>query len=376
MLLAGLNVSTAVGPAPRLATRSEFLEQFKALITEGVSVDRPISLILANLDHFKAINNQYGHLVGDEILEEVSALLLQRTAGCTAVARIGGDLMAVLQHSALAGARCRARELKDEIAAKQFPRGIRLTASFGVAWIVGEAPFEELLKRAEACLYAAKAKGRDCVVDSDEFDAAMQGITDDPETFDNENKLRVLADRLNRAVLARSRMIAGRFKAEAEHDGLTGLYNRRYFDRRLDRELENARTQSRALSIALLDLDHFGNINRVYGYPTGDKALQTLSEILRNSIRTRDWAARYGGEEFGIVMPDTSVEQALRIADQIRAELEQQVIVAYDGRTFGITASLGIADLNGQPLRPIDFVQRASDKLRHAKEIGRNRVCA
>src|SRR3974390_1187737 len=98
-LLAGLNVSTAVGMAPHLATRFELLARFEAHIAEGVSVDRPISLILANLDHFKSINNQYGHLIGDEILEEVSALLLQRTAECTTVARIGGDLMAVLQHS-------------------------------------------------------------------------------------------------------------------------------------------------------------------------------------------------------------------------------------------------------------------------------------
>jgi two-component system, cell cycle response regulator len=357
-----------------LTTRQDLLSRFDRMIAEGIEPDHPVSLTLANLDHFKAINLEYGHLVGDEIVEELTALLIQRSAVEVVIARIGGDLFTFLERTGLEDAKERADALRREISRVSFSKGIHLTASFGVATATSPVPFGNLLQDAEACLYAAKAKGRDCVVDSAEFATMVGHSPHDAEIVDNENKLRVLTDRLGRAVQLRSRGIAGRLNVEIDRDGLTGLYNRRYLDRRLAREIEAAHKRSRGFTLSLLDLDHFGNINRTYGYPAGDTALQAMAEILQENIRSTDWVARYGGEEFCLVLPDTPIEEAVPVAERIRAALALRVMRSHDGREFGITVSQGLVQFGPRDRCGADLIQRAGEKLREAKNGGRNRV--
>jgi len=356
-----------------LAPRNELLLHYDRLLADGIARARPVSLILANLDRFKAVNLEIGPLAADQVLEQASAILAQDIATEHRIARIGGDLFAILQQSDLAAAKRHAEFLRQEIAQTTFANGIRLTASFGVAATTEAKSFEDLLREAEACLYAAKANGRNCVEDSEEFAAQA---ADDKELFDNDNKIRVLTDRLSDALRLRSRSVAGRLKAEADRDGLTGLFNRRYFDRRLNREFESARALSKHLSIVFLDLDLFGNVNRTYGHPAGDEALRTFARALRDSIRSTDWAARYGGEEFCVVLPETSAGDAYLIAERIRAALRQASVACHDGRTFRMTVSQGVAELVSNDTCPTDLVQRASDRLRKAKNDGRDRISA
>lgn len=201
----------------------------------------------------------------------------------------------------------------------------------------------------------------------------------DVEIQGYEDRIRVLTQRLSDDLARRSRRIIARLREDVERDGLTGLYNRRYFDERMPRELENVVRHDRYLSVAMIDLDKFGEVNRTFGFPGGDRALVLAAATFMDSVRTVDWVARYGGEEFVVVMPDTQLDEAVAVAERIRERVEAGSTSAVDGREIRITASLGVVELDGalastSPPVP-DFIQRASDKVREAKTGGRNRVC-
>ncbi len=148
---------------------------------------------------------------------------------------------------------------------------------------------------------------------------------------------------------------------------------RRYFDARLSREAETARKHGRALAIALIDLDHFHDVNASFGYPTGDLVLRRFAEIARHGVRLTDWLARYGGEEFCLVMPDTDLDTAARVAERLRAQVAAAEIHSIDQRRVGLTASIGVAQLAPAD-EPLTLVQRASEALLAAKQAGRNRL--
>jgi len=114
----------------------------------------------------------------------------------------------------------------------------------------------------------------------------------------------------------------------------------------LPRELDKARRHDRRLTVALLDLDHFGAINKTYGFPTGDRALRAAVAILQAGVRAGDWVARYGGEEFCAVMPDTDLAAGCQVAERIRAALSAEIVNAYDRRSFRVTASIGVVELD------------------------------
>ncbi len=105
-------------------------------------------------------------------------------------------------------------------------------------------------------------------------------------------------------------------------DGLTKLYNHRFFQDALRREFTRSQRQKTPLSLALLDIDHFKNFNDTYGHQQGDIVLQELARTLRVQVRSLDVVARYGGEEFAVIMPDASLEVALRVAERLRAAVE------------------------------------------------------
>ncbi|WP_313945257.1 GGDEF domain-containing protein [Calothrix parietina] len=177
---------------------------------------------------------------------------------------------------------------------------------------------------------------------------------------------------INEMVLKASRL-AQKYRAEAEHDGLTEVFNRRYLDRLLPREIEKSHKYKKLLVVILLDLDHFGEVNRTYGFPTGDRALKTAAQILKNNVRSVDWVTRYGGEEFCIVMADTDLNTACQIAERIRQALSQEIVTAYNSQQFYMTASFGVVELIEKDV-PVALLQRASDKVREAKKNGRNQI--
>ena len=359
-----------------VADRRGFHERAKTLLAAR-EAGESLCLVLLNLDSFKRINDQWGHDAGDHLLREVGHLLRRYALGAGLVARLSGDGFAILLRGDLEQGAALAEFLRDQLATHPFggeTAPIRLTASFGVVARSGSIPVETLLQETERCLYAAKEQGRNRVVTAAEFDALAEANGQDALIADFENRLRVLASRVTGALVLNARHLARQYRAEADHDGLTGLFNRRYLDRLLPRELDKSRQHARRLTLALLDLDQFGAINKTYGFPTGDRALRAAVAVLQAGIRAGDWVARYGGEEFCAVMPDTDLAAGRQVAERIRSALSAETVHAYDGRPFRVTASIGVVELGPEDADPVALCQRASDRVQEAKRGGRNRI--
>lgn len=166
-------------------------------------------------------------------------------------------------------------------------------------------------------------------------------------------------------------------KTESFTDGLTRLKNRKWFDTKLLEEVSQALESGSPLSLALLDLDKFKQVNDNYGHSTGDRVLQWSGVKLLENVKGRDSAARYGGEEFAVLLPDTQLSDAEKLMEKIRKQFEVvQWTHTQSGRSMGrITASFGIAQLEDGE-QPKDLLDRADTNLYSAKAAGRNRVIA
>ncbi|WP_375773247.1 GGDEF domain-containing protein [Archangium gephyra] len=158
-------------------------------------------------------------------------------------------------------------------------------------------------------------------------------------------------------------------------DGLTQIYNRRYFEEALEREVSRSRRYERSLALVMFDVDHFKQVNDRYGHLAGDYVLKQLASALKTRIRREDVFARYGGEEFGMLLPEIDAPGAVQLADKARRLVEKQRF-EFDKNVIPVTISLGVAVLAADH-RDLEDLKRAADaKLYEAKAAGRNRVCA
>jgi diguanylate cyclase len=164
-------------------------------------------------------------------------------------------------------------------------------------------------------------------------------------------------------------------RAESLTDPLTGLGNRKYFDRSIETAVQNALADGEPLSLLMFDIDHFKSFNDSYGHLTGDQVLRLVGMSLRQTIKGQDITARYGGEEFAVVLPSTALRQALTVADHIRrAVMAKELKKKSTGEILGrVTISVGVSML--KPGDDTDaLIERADACLYAAKRNGRNRV--
>lgn len=159
-------------------------------------------------------------------------------------------------------------------------------------------------------------------------------------------------------------------------DELTGLYNRRYFDRHLSVLLSKAQEQGRDMALIMLDLDHFKSVNDTYGHDAGDAVLKEFAVRLQRNIRGVDLACRYGGEEFVVLMPDTDFSQAERVAERARLAMSDFPFKANATVSLPLTVSVGLAMNASASDTPETLLKRADVALYQAKRSGRNRVCS
>jgi len=163
-------------------------------------------------------------------------------------------------------------------------------------------------------------------------------------------------------------------REQSIHDPLTGLFNRRYMEETLEREVSRVTRQTHPLGIIMLDIDHFKSFNDTYGHAMGDAVLQGLGRFLQDHIRKEDIACRYGGEEFLLIMPDIALDIALERAERLCQNAHEIRVKDRDQIHSGITLSLGVAAYP-QHGQTIESVLRATDAaLYRAKQAGRNRV--
>ncbi|HYP58115.1 MAG TPA: PleD family two-component system response regulator [Beijerinckia sp.] len=159
-------------------------------------------------------------------------------------------------------------------------------------------------------------------------------------------------------------------------DPLTGLNNRRYLETHLTGLVEQAAREGRRLSLMILDIDHFKLVNDVHGHDAGDEVLKYFAGRVKQAIRTGDLICRLGGEEFVVVMPDTDLVVAARIAERVRSNVEKDVFAIFSGKqSIPVTVSIGLAE-RGLEDRPEGLFRRADKALYRSKQSGRNRVSA
>jgi diguanylate cyclase (GGDEF)-like protein len=161
-------------------------------------------------------------------------------------------------------------------------------------------------------------------------------------------------------------------------DGLTQIYNKRYFLETLEREISRAHRYRRELSLIMFDIDHFKKVNDTYGHLAGDYVLKQLASVIKARIRREDIMARYGGEEFAIILPEIDSFNAVQFADKIRKLIEKTTF-KFEETKIPVTISVGVSSVgpgsaNADLHNPVEFIKTADDKLYQAKSQGRNQV--
>lgn len=167
---------------------------------------------------------------------------------------------------------------------------------------------------------------------------------------------------------------ADRLQKEANHDHLTGLLNRRSFAILIEKTWALSKRHGHPLCLISFDIDHFKSVNDDYGHDVGDKAIQHISNVIRQSTRMSDSVARFGGEEFMVMLPHTSKQDASKLADKIREKIEQSPLHLKQ-LILEITVSGGVSECENTDGNIEEALKRSDDALYQAKNAGRNKIC-
>jgi len=196
---------------------------------------------------------------------------------------------------------------------------------------------------------------------------SIEVINKNSGSFDSDDML-ILTALANQVAVA---IENARLYEESIVDGLTGLYQRKYFELRLEEELKRSKRYKHPLNLVMIDIDYFKRVNDEHGHLMGDAVLKEVASVFKKSIRLEDVVARYGGEEFVLIMPHTSVENMRKTGERLRAEIEEMEISG-----IRITISVGIGHFDGKEMdfNHRDLINRADRALYLAKKRGRNRV--
>lgn len=178
------------------------------------------------------------------------------------------------------------------------------------------------------------------------------------------------------SLVAENQQLQQVYLQQAMTDSLTGLYNRRWLENALSRQVSRSSISERPLALILLDIDHFGAFNDEFGHIAGDHALFAVSQVLMNSVRPTDLVARYGGQQFAVVLPDSDANGARLVAERVREAVSEAVIIMFDESILpSLTVSLGISETRDGSTAE-ELLADADAALRRAKKKGRNSTSA
>jgi diguanylate cyclase (GGDEF)-like protein len=356
-----------------LLTRDAFLRA----LTQRIRANKPedlTGLLFIDLDQFKMINDRLGHVIGDRVLQTIGQSLPRSLARSDAVARLGGDEFAciitradpdtIVRHS-LRLLRCISELDLPEL--REIPSLPRITASAGLTFVRPDVDLDKLLHEADMAAYQAKSMGRNRLEVFDRLADAAKQSSLDLNLAHFENVTRVATERLVEMITLKSRRLISEAQEKANWCSTTGLYSRDYFNAQMPRELADALAQSRALTVALMDIDGFGRYNKIHGWPTGDRVLRTFGSVARANVRATDWVARFGGDEFIIVMPDTELASAVQVVERVQQSYAATPIESLDGQRLSATISVGLAQRAATPESVETLVNRASEALKANK---------
>lgn len=319
--------------------RSGFLEKLDEMFAQVVSQNENLSLIIFDIDSFKAFNDAYGHIPGDALIKHIASVIDETFGDDNWVGRYGGEEFIVAVPKRSPGqAFDLAEEARRIIADKGFnltsqegQKTIEVTISGGLASYPSDArALRDLIRKAEQALYRAKETGRN------------------------------------------------RICPYEEKDGLTGLLNRYGISLKLDEAIESASQSRGNVSLISFDLNHFMEINDAYGHLCGDELLKRVANILRENFTGENFVGRYGGDEFLVVLPSSSAETAFVLAEEVRkliADTEMAISVGEQTVRCQVSVSGGIAAYPTDARERVDLYRKADEALYRAKRTGKNRIC-
>ncbi|MHA1570317.1 MAG: diguanylate cyclase [Alphaproteobacteria bacterium] len=257
------------------------------------------------------------------------------------------------------------------------------------------AAFHETGQHVEAALGQVISILNSAGEDTSQYGKALAGISGELANGESIEQVKAIVDRLGehtQTMVARNRRFEEELREsnaeiiqlrqsledtrlEAMADGLTGLYNRKFFDKAFSQLARSATDSGTPLSLLMLDIDHFKKFNDTYGHSLGDMVLKQVAHCLKACVKGRDITARFGGEEFVILLPETGVQNAATVAEQVRKSVcGKKITMRSTGKTLGrITLSVGVAQLR-PPEDTASLLQRADEAMYQAKKNGRNQV--
>ncbi len=180
--------------------------------------------------------------------------------------------------------------------------------------------------------------------------------------------------RRKHAEAERTRLIE-KLKHLSRRDGLTGVLNRQYLDKRISEEIHRAKRYGTPLSLLIFDIDKFKNINDSYGHVAGDRVLKKAAEIVNRTIRDTDVAGRFGGDEFIVLLTHTDLNVGMEVAERVREGVEKARVPSGKNRAIQFSISIGICEYDDEIKTPQEFVAKADQALYRAKDQGSNQVC-
>ena len=211
------------------------------------------------------------------------------------------------------------------------------------------------------------------VFDDDGTHIGYFGITRDSSERKRAEQALLEANQQLEVQLRHIRELHEQMREQAIRDDLTGVHNRRHFVAVAEHELERARRHGATLSLVMMDIDHFKNVNDAYGHLTGDVALKAVGSMLSATTRVGDLACRLGGEEFAVLLMGMGHDGAIERAEKWRATLAEMTVPA-EGTTLRLTASFGVATFAEQAGSLVELMKVADTRMYRAKSLGRDRV--
>jgi diguanylate cyclase (GGDEF)-like protein/PAS domain S-box-containing protein len=336
--------------------RRSFSEQFEARFEQAKNEGQELTCIMVDIDHFKLVNDNYGHATGDQVIKMLAEILHSNTRNDDLVGRYGGEEFCMVLPGMTAEIAVRLAErirlkIKDE-SAERFDSGPRVTASLGVATIKDNPKTtDELNHRADEALYIAKESGRNMVIlwaaDAEERKPREQEKPADNTTESAKvieiNHLKTRVQELEE--------IASKFSSELEyaqsHDVLTGLPNQVLFCDRIQQVIERSYRHDQLAAVIVIDIDMFSQINTSLGRHIGDRLLQLVAEQLNGVFRKQDSISRldisrFGADEFAVLLTDITQQEEItwvvkRLLDSLKTSYE------IEGHTIHVSTKIGVS---------------------------------
>jgi diguanylate cyclase (GGDEF)-like protein len=367
--------SEDIDPLTGILHRQAFNARLESALATA-SHEQPLSVMHLDLDHFKEVNTRYLLMGGDHVLRHIAALL--PTGDGVVPARGGGEefwlLVAGLDETASLLYASQLCEIVASHPTVYTGNEIVVTVSIGVSTTKAPVAAGEIQEQTHAALCMAKVAGRNRALHFRALEREALRAGEDIRIQSFEAMQRVVSDRAERFIAQRRRQLFQSLQNQADRDRVTGLFNRGYLDRRIIHAHHEA-GGTHPLCVALIDVDHFGSVNKTHDWPTGDLTLRGVADLIRQNVRESDWVARYGGEEIAVILPDTALGIAVQVVERVREAVAGHTFLSLKGEPFSVTISAGVVEL--RPDEPILALwQRVSEKALGAKGAGRNRVLA